>query len=93
MENVQWKVDGMTCANCALAVNKYLKKQGAENISVNVINGDVSFVLNDNNPEQIAEGIESLGYKVVAAPGHHGHDHSHAFGAGMLGTNLRRFLF
>ena len=83
----------MTCANCALAVNKYLKKQGAENISVNVINGDVSFVLNDNNPEQIAEGIESLGYKVVAAPGHHGHDHSHAFGAGMLGTNLRRFLF
>ena len=93
MENVQWKVDGMTCANCALAVNKYLKKQGAENISVNVINGDVSFVLNDNNPEQIAEGIESLGYKVVAAPSHHGHDHSHAFGAGMLGTNLRRFLF
>lgn len=93
MENVQWKVDGMTCANCALAVNKYLKKQGAENISVNVINGDVSFVLNENDPEQIAEGIESLGYKVVAAPGHAANGQRHLAQRSLLGTNLRRFLF
>lgn len=65
METVQWKVEGMTCANCALAVNKFLNKQGAENIAVNVINGDVSFKLNGNNTkQQIAKGIESLGYKV-----------------------------
>ena len=28
MEKVTWKVDGMTCANCALTINKFLEKQG-----------------------------------------------------------------
>ena len=96
MENVQWKVDGMTCANCALAVNKYLKKQGAENISVNMINGDVSFDLVTEQPkQQIAKGIESLGYKVAADHAHHGHGHDHGAHSGknFLATNLQRFWF
>jgi Cu+-exporting ATPase len=89
MENVQWKVEGMTCSNCALTVNKYLQKQGAENIAVNLINGDVSFKLNEENAAQkIAKGIESLGYKVEttdAAP----EKKRRAF----LQTNLQRFWF
>ena len=94
MENVQWKVEGMTCANCALAVNKYLKKKGAENISVNMINGDVSFELANKNPEQeIAAGIESLGYTVQPAHTHHGHHHEEASHSGFLTTNLKRFWF
>src|SRR5215204_2391167 len=32
MEKVQWKVTGMTCANCALTVNKYLHQQGAKGV-------------------------------------------------------------
>src|SRR5215203_2309079 len=65
MENVQWKVEGMTCSNCALTVNKYLQKQGAQDVAVNLINGDVSFKLNgDNTKQKLAKGIESLGYKV-----------------------------
>ena len=68
MENVQWKVDGMTCSNCALTVNKYLQKQGAQDIAVNLINGDVSFKLTENKgAEKIAKGIEALGYKVETA--------------------------
>jgi Cu+-exporting ATPase len=68
MENVQWKVEGMTCSNCALTVNKYLEKQGAKDIAVNLIDGDVSFNINGTStPQQIAKGIESLGYKVEAA--------------------------
>jgi Cu+-exporting ATPase len=67
MEKVQWKVEGMHCSNCALTVNKYLQKQGAQNIAVNPIDGDVRFDLNGGSTTlQIAKGIESLGYKVVS---------------------------
>jgi len=65
MEKVQWKIEGMHCANCALTINKYLQKKGGANISVNPIDGDVSFDLNDSHvKQQLVQGIESLGYKV-----------------------------
>ena len=64
MEKIQWKIEGMTCTNCALTINKYLQNQGAKNVSV-AIDGDVSFELNGNKtPSQVAKGIESLGYTV-----------------------------
>ena len=65
MEKIQWKVEGMHCANCALTINKFLQKQGARNITVNPIAGDVAFeVIEPTHTPQIAKGIESLGYKV-----------------------------
>jgi P-type Cu+ transporter len=65
MEKVQWKVEGMHCANCALTINKYLQKKGAANITVNPIDGDVRFDVNGGaTNKQLAEGVESLGYKV-----------------------------
>jgi P-type Cu+ transporter len=65
MEKVQWKVEGMHCANCALTINKYLQKKGAANITVNPIDGDVRFDVNGGaTNKQLAEGMESLGYKV-----------------------------
>jgi len=68
MEKVQWKVEGMNCANCALTINKYLQKKGAENVTVNPIDGDVSFDLNGNaTTQQLLQGVESLGYKVQSA--------------------------
>jgi P-type Cu+ transporter len=68
METVQWKVEGMHCANCALAINKYLQKKGAANITVNPIDGDVRFDVNGGaTSHQLAEGVESLGYKVQYA--------------------------
>jgi len=88
MEKVQWKVEGMTCANCALTINKYLQKQGATNVSVNAIGGDVSFELNDSKEDQLAKGVQSLGYRVSAAS---------APEAGsrrpFLSTHLQRFWF
>ena len=36
MENIQWKVGGMTCANCALTIRKYLENKGQTNIKVNL---------------------------------------------------------
>lgn len=65
MEKVQWKVEGMHCANCALSINKYLEKKGAANITVNPIDGDVSFeIIEGDGVQQLAMGVESLGYKV-----------------------------
>lgn len=65
MEKVNWKVEGMTCTNCALTVNKYLQSQGMQNVKVNFIGGDVSFELPENSsPKAIAKGINGLGYTV-----------------------------
>ncbi|MBC8034359.1 MAG: cadmium-translocating P-type ATPase [Chitinophagaceae bacterium] len=67
METVNWKIEGMTCSNCALTISKYLQKQGLQNVKVNPIDGDVSFALSGNieREDEIAKGIEDLGYKVV----------------------------
>jgi len=68
MEQIQWKVEGMHCSNCALTINKYLQKKGAANITVNPIDGDVRFDLNGGaTKQQLVEGVESLGYKVQFA--------------------------
>jgi P-type Cu+ transporter len=56
----------MTCANCALTVSDFLKKQGMKDVRVNLMGGDVSFDKEETIPEEkIRKGIESLGYKVV----------------------------
>ena len=68
METIQWKVDGMTCANCALAINKYLDKKGMQNIRVNPIDGDVSFeIVEGSSTSELKEGINGLGYHVEDA--------------------------
>jgi Cu+-exporting ATPase len=88
MEKIQWKVDGMHCANCALTINKYLQKKGAENIAVNPIGGDVSFDLHEENSKQeLAKGIESLGYRVAAD------DAAAPEKKAFLSNNVQRFWF
>lgn len=94
MEKIDWKVEGMTCSNCALSVNKYLAKEGAQDIKVNPIDGAVSFTNSSQKPlAAIKKGIGSLGYKVVEPNenGHHGHDHGND--GSFLSTNKKRFLF
>ncbi|HWJ29598.1 MAG TPA: cation transporter, partial [Flavisolibacter sp.] len=88
MEKIQWKVEGMDCANCALTINKYLQKQGASNITVNPLDGDVSFELYGTDKQsQIAKGIESLGYKVEA------HTQKGSHQTTWLSNNFQRFWF
>ncbi|MFN2437839.1 MAG: heavy metal translocating P-type ATPase [Chitinophagaceae bacterium] len=89
MEKVQWKVEGMTCSNCALTINQYLQKEGVKNISVSPVDGDVSFEINGIITKQkIAQGIESLGY-TVATNGSPDIQKKKPF----LSNNLQRFLF
>jgi Cu+-exporting ATPase len=67
MEKVIWKVDGMTCSNCALTISKYLQKEGLQHVKVNPINGEVVFETSEeNNKQKLQKGIESLGYTVKA---------------------------
>lgn len=66
MKTVNWKVEGMTCSNCALTIQQYLKNEGMDNVKVNLMGGEVSFDINGKNEQQIVKGIESLGYTVQA---------------------------
>jgi len=95
MEKIQWKVDGMDCANCALTIHKYLEKQGGKNVKVNFATGDVSFDINGiSTEEKIAKGIDDLGYKIKDDHDHshaHSHDHGESGGVGFLTTHLQRF--
>lgn len=89
MEKVTWKVDGMTCANCALTINKFLEKQGMQQIRVNPIDGDVSFeLIEGTDKNRLKKGIDDLGYHVS----------SDAVGdkktkAAFLSTNVQRLVF
>lgn len=66
-DKVQWKVDGMDCATCALTINKYLNKEGMKDVRVNFATGNVSFNLNGTIAiNKLSQGLEGLGYKIVS---------------------------
>ncbi|MEP7278179.1 MAG: cation-translocating P-type ATPase [Bacteroidota bacterium] len=65
---VSWKVEGMDCANCALTISSYLKKQGMQDVKVNPVSGEVMFGRNGSgaSDDDLKKGIHGLGYQVVA---------------------------
>lgn len=66
METVKWKVEGMTCANCALTINKYLDKKGMQNIRVNPIDAEVTFeIIEGTEAKSLIKDINNLGYHVI----------------------------
>ena len=88
MENVQWKVEGMDCASCALTIHKYLEKQGMKNVKVNSVSGDVSFQLNGNSlTDKLVKGLDDLGYHVA------NQQRLTSDRKPFLSTNIQRFLF
>ncbi len=90
MEKIDWKVEGMTCTNCALTINRYLEKEGLKDVKVNFIGGEVSFELNENKTrEQLTRGIKDLGYKVIDEQPTTNHKPQTKF----LSNHLQRFLF
>jgi len=95
MEKVNWQVEGMSCTNCALSINKYLEKEGVKNIKVNFMGGDVSFDLEEAaKKEQLKKGIRSLGYSVHGHDDAHGHGHDHnEKGTFRFKSHFQRFLF
>jgi len=89
VETVNWKVEGMSCSNCALTIGNYLKKEGLQNVKVNLIGGDVSFNADaDTSKSNIIRGIESLGYHVHTSDASITSKHKR-----FLQTHLQKFLF
>jgi P-type Cu+ transporter len=88
METVNWKVEGMSCTNCALSIHKYLEAKGLDNVKVNFIGGDVSFNLSNTlTKEELEKGIDNLGYHVVnGTPGNKAPKR-------IFKNHLQRFLF
>ncbi|WP_207492183.1 heavy metal translocating P-type ATPase [Aridibaculum aurantiacum] len=68
MEKISWKVEGMTCSNCALSVSKVLEKQGMKQIAVNPLNGEVAFenATANGGVDKARKNIELLGYTIVS---------------------------
>lgn len=93
-DKIKWKVDGMDCATCALTINKYLTREGMQDVRVNFATGDVSFQITNGAPaDRLAKGISGLGYKVnTDAATHAHHDHTTA-GKGFLKTTMQKFWF
>lgn len=88
MEKVNWKVTGMSCTNCALSIDKFLKEKGMDEVKVNFIGGDVSFSIPEGvNKTTIQKGIHELGYQVKG-----GEDLGKA-GKTIFQTHLQRFAF
>ena len=88
----------MTCANCALTVNKYIEKQGGTEVKVNFATGDVSFVAPDfSMTDKVAKGISGLGYTIEknGAPTRHDHADGEEKSAsrGFLNTTMQKFWF
>ena len=94
MDKVNWKVEGMTCSNCALTISKYLENQGLKNVKVNPMDGKVSFETGDAAVEEkkLERGIAALGYKVAEHTNGHGHDHDHGHSHTNINFHLRRFF-
>jgi copper-(or silver)-translocating P-type ATPase/heavy metal-(Cd/Co/Hg/Pb/Zn)-translocating P-type ATPase len=88
MKTVTWKVEGMTCANCALTIQQYLTKEGMDNVKVNLMAGDVSFNMNNHNEQEIIKGISALGYTVQM-----GENNTEERPKKFLTSHKQRFLF
>ena len=88
MQTAEWKVEGMTCSNCALSVSNYLQKQGFDEVKVNPVTGAVSFSSAAEIPEpKIIAGIKNLGYTVSDK------DADQPVSKNFLHSNKQRFFF
>ena len=94
MEKVNWKVEGMTCSNCALTISKYLENQGLKNVKVNPLDGKVSFETGEEPLQEkiLTSGIEALGYKVADRTNGHAHGHDHGHSHEHINFHVRRFF-
>jgi Cu+-exporting ATPase len=89
LERCDLPIEGMTCASCAMRIEKRLAKQpGVTSASVNFATkvATVKFDPVATRPEALAKAVDDIGYRAIvpaapssgpqAPPGQHGHDHA-----------------
>ena len=57
-------VKGMTCSNCASGIQKHLKSNGLEDVTVNFSTSEANFSSDDISKNEVIKLIESLGYSI-----------------------------
>ncbi|MBX9734544.1 MAG: cation transporter, partial [Chitinophagaceae bacterium] len=86
MEKVNLEITGMSCTNCALTVERFLKDKGLHDVKVNFLGGDASFTIPTDTPLQdIKKGLSNLGYPVK--------DTDTASKRKLLDNHFHRFIF
>ncbi len=68
---IELKVDGMTCANCAASLNRFIVRKAMENVYVNFQTREVRYRQGASQAslEEVKRGIYKLGYSVVEESG------------------------
>jgi len=65
-EEINVKIEGMDCANCALTIHKHFTKKGFDDVKVNFITGQLSFTAKEKiDLTTVEKDIDKLGYHVV----------------------------
>ena len=66
---IELKVAGMTCANCAMSITRFLERKGLQEVQVNFQTEEVRFRQGDKPMalEDVKAGINKLGYTIVEA--------------------------
>ncbi len=80
-EQISCKVEGMTCGNCALTIQKHLEKQGVTDILANPTTGELAFTPpSSTDSKEILAGLKKLGYPPITEPtdAHAVHNHTHS---------------
>jgi len=97
-KTIELRLDGMSCVNCAAGIDKFLNKNGLEDVSVNFAAQSARFRAKDGTDVQkIIKGIEGLGFsaseKGQDVDGLDGHGHDHSNSASLWTPLLKKFLF
>jgi copper chaperone len=62
----EFKIEGMSCHHCVMAVQKGLSKLNLKKYEVNIGSAKVEFDENQIKDEMIIKAIEDAGYKVIS---------------------------
>lgn len=65
MKEQEFKIEGMTCHHCVMAVETELKDAGFDNFKVEIGSAKVNYDGKPENEEKIKAAIVEAGYKIV----------------------------
>lgn len=76
-EKIILEIEGMTCAHCAMTVEKALKNAGAENVSVDFAGGEAIVKNGAASAETLIDAVHKAGYEAKKKNSDRPHGHGH----------------
>jgi copper chaperone len=65
MQEVNYKINGMSCMHCVMAVKKELSKLQLDSMDVQIGSAKVTFDESKLNADEVAKAIAEAGYQIV----------------------------